>query len=72
MTFEVLAVLGEDMEFQANVEAKASVVYGEAYNEEKMTEAVMKGIEGFEGWGKAVRQLRERLVARGEKGARKA
>lgn len=78
VTFEVEASVvgagGEDdgeMEVRTSVVPSVKVVYGEGYNEKKMGEFVAKGIaEGFEGWDATVRELREKLIARGPKGGR--
>lgn len=78
VTFEVEASVvgagGEDdgeMEVRTSVVPSVKVVYGEGYNEKKMREFVAKGIaEGFEGWDATVRELREKLIARGPKGGR--
>ena len=55
------------------LEPRVEAVYGEPYHEKKMTEFVGKEIgPGSEkGWGVAVRELREKLIARGVKGVRK-
>lgn len=71
VNFEVVAAVGEG-ELSTSIEAGAGLVYGEEFNEKKMTEFVEKEIsEGFEGWDTAVRQLREKLVVRGAKGLKK-
>lgn len=71
VTFELLAAVGEGMELSMTVESKAKVVYGEQYNEAKMTKFVNERVGGVDGWSDAVRELRERLVAQGMKGFKK-
>ena len=71
VAFEILAAVGaEDDELSTTVSVAVKVVYGEAYNEKKMSEFVEKAISGFEGWDGAVRALREKLIARGPKGGK--
>lgn len=74
-TFEIGAAVNEDgdeMELGVSVEPKVEVVYGEAYDEKKMTEFIAKEIGGgIEDWDGAVGALREKLVARGVKGVKK-
>lgn len=74
-TFEIAAAVNEDgdeMELGVSVEPKVEVVYGEAYDEKKMTEFIGKEVGGgVEGWDGAVEVLRERLVSRGAKGVKK-
>ena len=63
---------GQGLELTTTVQPSVKVVYGEPYHEKKMTEFVSKEIgDGFEGWEGAVRELRERLIARGVKGVGK-
>ena len=63
---------GEPLELTTTVEPNVEVVYGEPYHEKKMSEFVAKEIGGgLEGWEGAVRELRERLIARGAKGVGK-
>lgn len=71
-TFEVTAMVGADLAVRTHVQPKVMVVYGEQYNEKNMTEYLrtMAG-SGFEAWDAAVRGMREKLIARGVKGARK-
>ncbi|KAK5171748.1 uncharacterized protein LTR77_003384 [Saxophila tyrrhenica] len=75
ITFEVSAAVGGDQDglaLSTTVEPHVEVVYGEKYNEKKMTEFVAKAIESrLEGWDGVVRSLRERLIARGAKGGKK-
>ena len=72
VTLDVAAAISEDgdsMELTTNVEPSVQVVYGEQYNEKKMTEFIGKEISGStDGWDGAVRELREKLIARGAKG----
>lgn len=63
---------GESMELSTSVEPSVKVVYGEQYNDKKMTEFLQKEVgNGIEGWDGAVRELRERLLARGVKGGKR-
>lgn len=75
MRFEIAVAVSEDgdeMELGVSVEPGVEVVYGELYDEKKMTEFVGKEVGvGVEGWEGAVAALRERLVARGAKGVKK-
>ena len=74
VSFDIAAAVGEGdgMELSTTVEPSVKVVYGEQYNEKTMTEFVENAVGGeFEGWEGAVRELRERLIARGAKGGRK-
>lgn len=77
VTFAVSAAVGADeesgnLEVSTTVSSTVKVVYGEPYNEKKMTEFVVKEVgDGFEGWDGVVKDLRERLVARGSKTAGK-
>lgn len=74
VSFVIAAAVGEaegegTLELSTTVEPSVKVVYGEQYHEKKMTEFVAKEIgEGFEGWEGVVRELREKLIARGAKG----
>lgn len=58
------------LEIKEEIDVKASVVYGEAYNEKNMSDFVGKRVrgQGFEGWDDVVRELRTRLIATGRKG----
>ena len=68
--FEVGAVVKEGR-VSASVLPTARVVYGESYNEPKMAEFLASNIgDGFKGWAAAVRELQERLIAKGRKAAR--
>ena len=74
VAFEVTAAVGEaeGMKLSTSVEPRVKVVYGEPYNEGKMTEFVAKEVgSSLEGWSEVVRELRGRLVARGAKGEKK-
>ena len=74
VSFDIAAAVGESetMELSTTIEPSVKVVYGEQYNEKKMTEFVEKETTGsFESWDGAVRELRERLIARGAKGVKK-
>lgn len=74
VAFHVSAAVGtgeeDGLELSTSVSSDVKVVYGEPYNERKMSEFVAKEVgDDFEGWSDVVRDLRERLVARGAKGA---
>ena len=74
VAFEVVAAvgIGESMELSTTVEPFVKVVYGEPYNETKMTEFVQAEIgDSLDGWSAVVRQLRGKLVARGAKGGKR-
>ena len=75
VTFEIGASVAEDgdeMELGVSVEPGVEVVYGELYDEKKMTEFVGNEMgSDFDGWEGAVAALRERLIARGAKGVKK-
>jgi len=72
VAFELLAAVGEGMEISSTTEARAWVVYGEKYNEDVMTKFVTDRISDVaDGWSDAVREMREKLVAKGAKGMRK-
>lgn len=71
-TFEVTATVGADLEVRTHVRPKVLVVYGEQYNEKNMGEFLRSIVgTGLESWDGAVRGMREKLIARGVKGARK-
>jgi kinetochore protein Spc7/SPC105 len=71
-TFEVAASVGADLKVSTSVQPRVVVVYGEQYNEKNMSEFLRGAVgAGFEDWDVAVRGMREKLVARGPKGARK-
>ena len=71
-TFALRAGVGPDMKLNVKAEPTVAVVYGEQYNEKNMTEFVKNAVgEEIEGWDVAVRGMREKLIARGAKGARK-
>lgn len=71
-TFEVTAIVGADLTVRTHVQPKVLVVYGEQYNEKNMAEFLKGTIgSGFENWNSAVKGMREKLIARGVKGARK-
>jgi kinetochore protein Spc7/SPC105 len=57
--------------FDVKVDPKATVCYGERFNEAKMTEFLVSRIAGGEdgrkSWGGIVAELEERLLARGRK-----
>lgn len=67
VTYQV-GVKGEALNMGTEVDAKAHVVYGEELNEGKMGLFLMQKI-GKEGgsWAGAVRDLEQRLIARGSK-----
>ena len=72
VTLDVSAAVGagdeDGLELSTTVSSAVKVVYGESYNEKKMSDFVAKEIgDGFEGWDGVVRDLRERLIARGSK-----
>lgn len=71
-TFAVEASVSPDLQMRCGVDAKVLVVYGEQYNEKNMSE-FLRGLvgEGIGGWDRALRALREKLIARGAKGVRK-
>lgn len=75
VAFDIAAAVGEDgdgLELHTTVEPSVNVVYGEQYHEKKMSEFISKEVDGgFEGWEGAVRELREKLIARGAKGMKK-
>jgi kinetochore protein Spc7/SPC105 len=75
VSFDIAAAVtedGEGLELSTTVEPSVKVVYGEQYHEKNMTDFVAKEIVGgFEGWEDVVRELRERLIARGAKGEKK-
>lgn len=71
-TFEVTAMVGADLQVRTHVQPRVVVVYGEQYNEKNMAEFLKSTVgSGLESWDSAVRGMREKLVARGAKGARK-
>ncbi|KAK4508153.1 hypothetical protein PRZ48_001891 [Zasmidium cellare] len=71
-TFELDVHVDEDLELQCTVKPSVEVVYGEQYNEKNMTEFLRTLVgDGVEGWDQALRQMRQKLIARGAKGARK-
>lgn len=72
VAFDISAAVGAGeegtLELSTTVSSAVKVAYGEPYNEKKMSDFVAKEIgDGFEGWASVVRDLRERLVARGSK-----
>lgn len=71
-SFVLRAGVGPDMKLSVRADSTVAVVYGEQYNEKNMTEFVKNVAgDGVEGWDLAVRGMREKLIARGAKGARK-
>ena len=53
-----------------NVKSSARVCYGEGLKEKKMMEFLeskIKGVDGKGVWARAVRELEDRLIARGKK-----
>jgi kinetochore protein Spc7/SPC105 len=70
--FEIFANVTEALEMDTNVNVATKVVYGEPYDEKKMTGAVGKVVGGgLEGWAEALRDLKGRLVKQGGKGMRR-
>ena len=71
ITFELTVRSGEGVdELGLSVEPKARVCYGEALNEKKMSgflESRIKGVKGYGIWAQAMRELEQRLIARGKK-----
>ena len=72
VSFDVTAAVGaseeEKLELSTTVASAVKVVYGEPYDEKKMSEFVAKEIGNeFEGWDGVVADLREKLIARGSK-----
>lgn len=61
-----------DLFMNVMIEPKVTVVYGELYDEKNMSKylAGLTKSEG-EGWNEAVRSMKEKLIAKGEKGQRK-
>ncbi|EME48503.1 hypothetical protein DOTSEDRAFT_141595 [Dothistroma septosporum NZE10] len=71
-SFALRAGVGADMKLSVKAEPTVAVIYGEQYNEKNMTEFVKNAIgDEVEGWDVAVRGMKEKLIARGAKGARK-
>lgn len=71
-TFELAVHVDEQLKVQCNVKPRVEVVYGEQYNEKNMTEFLRTLVAGgVEDWDHALRQMRQKLIARGAKGARK-
>lgn len=71
-TFELDVRVDEDLQVQCKVKPGVEVVYGEQYNEKNMTEFLRTLVgDSMEGWDHALRQMRQKLIARGAKGARK-
>lgn len=71
-TYEVAAAVGEGMELSIHATPSVKVVYGERFNEKKMTEFLVSQTgKGIEGWELAVREVRARLVAKVAKGSAK-
>ncbi|EMC94722.1 hypothetical protein BAUCODRAFT_35964 [Baudoinia panamericana UAMH 10762] len=72
VSFQVQAAVGDGLRLSTTITANAVVVYGEQYNESKMSKFVLERSGGMaEGWAIAVRELREKLLATGAKGFRK-
>ncbi|USW48239.1 Putative Spc7 kinetochore protein [Septoria linicola] len=74
--FEVEAEVEEidgDGALGVNIEVvpKVTVVYGEQYNEQNMTQYLKQSIDGYEKWDEGVRLMREKLIARGPKGGQR-
>lgn len=76
VVFDV-SVTVENMKVKAAVRARVETVYGEKYNETRMSEFMMEKCAGGKleetsmgCWSDAVVELRERLIARGRKGQR--
>lgn len=71
-TFEVTAVVGADLQVRTSMVPNVLVVYGEQYNEKNMAEFLRSTVgSGFDSWDSALRGMRDKLIARGVKGARK-
>ncbi len=72
VTFELQAAVGEGVVMTVTTVANVKVVYGEQYNDGKMTKFLNERIAGVaEGWAGSVRELKRKLVAAGAKGFRK-
>ncbi|KAK5006841.1 hypothetical protein LTR39_005554, partial [Cryomyces antarcticus] len=71
VSFEIGAAVGGGKRgavVETNVKADVRVVYGEKYDEGKMTEFLGKKLSGsVEGWVEGVAELRGKLIARGKK-----
>lgn len=72
VTFELLAAIREGIELCTTVEASAKLIYGEQYDEKKMTSLIAKAVgDSYGEWANLVRGLKDRLVAQGTRGMRK-
>jgi kinetochore protein Spc7/SPC105 len=70
VSFDLHALVGNSM-VDTQVAPLAKVAYGERYNEPKMAEFLANKVgHGFEGWVESVQDLKQRLTAKGRKGAR--
>ncbi|WPG97511.1 Spc7-domain-containing protein [Acrodontium crateriforme] len=59
-------------ELSTSLNISAKVVYGQQYNEAKMTKVLLDHVgQSFDGWDAAVMDLKAQLVAQGAKGSRK-
>ena len=71
LVFEIRVRSGEGVDFwHLNVKPTVKVCYGETLNEKKMSEFLesrIRGVEGYGVWNQAVKELEERLIARGRK-----
>ena len=68
--FEIHAAVG-DGRINIHVTPTARVAYGERYNEPKMAEFLASKVENrLDGWADAVKELRTRLIAKGQKTTR--
>ena len=71
VAFEVKVRSGEGANgLSVSVKSKARVCYGETLNEKKMSEFLeskVKGAKGYGIWARAIKELEERLIARGRK-----
>ena len=69
--FEVTVRIGDGVAaLSVGLKSNARVCYGEALKEKKMAEFLESKVKGEKGtgvWVKAVRELEERLIARGKR-----
>lgn len=72
VTFDLLVMMADGIELNTTVEASAKLIYGEQYDEKKMTNLIVKAIgDGYGEWATAVQDLKGRLVGQGTKWIKK-
>nr|POF02510.1 kinetochore protein spc7 [Quercus suber] len=53
------------LQLSLTIEPSTTLVYGQTYNEAKMSKTIMDGIDNVQGWGNAVKDLKDQLIIHG-------